>query len=214
MMGLSPSPFNLIQSIMLAKNIVILNRKDVKDPFHWDKIEENLPFSESYKASLPKLRKVLLDGRHDLEIVIYVDNVKIVACSEDMAWLISSKVVKRLCWLGLQDAARKRRRPSQNPGAWAGKFVSSNGDIIAKSVMQERWDKTKEKLRWIAKQRGITDEFTPFEFKGIQGNITSADPEKIHFKTTESFVGFIVYVAQMYSSFLPYLKGIYLTLNS
>ena len=93
-------------------------------------------------------------------------------------------------------------------------MVSSDKDMVTKSSTQEQWNKTKEKLRWIAKQGGITDEFTPSEFEGIQGKVKSADPGKIHFKTTESFVGFIVYVAQTYSSFVPYLKGIYLTLNS
>ena len=37
---------------------------------------------------------------------------------------------------------------------------------------------------------------------------------KIHYKTTEQLVGFIVYVAQTYTNLFPYLKGIYLTLNS
>ena len=205
-------PFNSIQSIIIAKNIIIGDRKDVKNPFHWNKLEESLPFSESYKASLPKLRKVRLDGRHGSEIVIYVDDVRIVACSVDIAWLYSSRVAKRLCWLGFQDAARKRRRPSRNPGAWAGTVVSSDGDVVTKNMTQERWDKTKEKLLWIAKQGGITDGFTPFEFEfeGIQGNVASTDPVKIQFKTSESIVGFIVYVAQTYSSFVPYLKGIYL----
>ena len=213
-MGLSSSPFNSIQSIMIAKNIIIGDRKDAKNPFHWNEPEKNLPFSESHKASLPQLRKMRLDGRYGLEIVIYVDNVRIVACSEDIAWLTSSRVAKRLCWLGLQDAARKRRRPSQNPGAWAGTVVSSDKYVVTKSVTQERWDKTKEKFRWIAKQGGITDNLTPSEFEGIKGNVKSTDPGKIRFKTTKSFVDFIVYVAQTYSSFVPYLKGIYLTFNS
>ena len=39
-------------------------------------------------------------------------------------------------------------------------------------------------------------------------------PSSIHFKTTERFVGFLVYVAGTYTMFTPYLKGIYLTLNS
>ena len=43
-MGLSSSPYNSIQSIMIAKNIIIGNRKDIKNPFHWNRIEENLPF--------------------------------------------------------------------------------------------------------------------------------------------------------------------------
>ena len=43
-----------------------------------------------------------------------------------------------------------------------------------------------------------------------------SDPPKghIHFKTAESIVGFLVYVAMTYSSLMPYLKGLYLSLNS
>jgi hypothetical protein len=36
----------------------------------------------------------------------------------------------------------------------------------------------------------------------------------LHFKSLECNVGFIVYVAMTYTSMIPYLKGIYLTLNS
>ena len=78
-----------------------------------------------------------LDGRHGSEMVVYIDDVRVVACSEDMAWLTSIIVAKRLCCLGLQDPARKRRKPSQNPGAWAGTVVSSDGGVVTKIVIQE-----------------------------------------------------------------------------
>ena len=42
----------------------------------------------------------------------------------------------------------------------------------------------------------------------------SEDENLIHFKTTEKFIRFLVYVAQTYTSLVPYLKEIYLTLNS
>ena len=107
-----------------------------------------------------------MDGRHGSKMVIYVDDITVIACPEDMAWFTSSRVAKRLCWLVLQDAARKRRRSSRNPGAWAGSVVSTYRDLVTKSVTQESWDKTREKLRWISKQGGVKDDFTPFEFSG------------------------------------------------
>mmetsp|Transcript_11543 Transcript_11543/g.17733 ORF Transcript_11543/g.17733 Transcript_11543/m.17733 type:complete len:80 (+) Transcript_11543:2996-3235(+) len=57
-------------------------------------------------------------------------------------------------YLGLQDAARKRREPSQEPGAWAGSVVSTQGGQVCKSVTQERWDKLKTRVRWLAGQAG------------------------------------------------------------
>jgi len=212
-MGLSQSPYCSIQSGLLAKRLIIGDRTDEDNPFHWDHIEENLPFSETYKASLPKLKKVRVDGLHGSEIIVYVDDIRDVAATEELAWLTSSRVAKGLCWLGLQDAARKRRRPSQKPGSWVGSVVTTQGGRVTKSVTQERWEKTRNKIRWLAKQAGLEDSFTPNEFPEIDARYKSKREGFIHYKTTEKLVGFIVYVAQTYPSLVPYLKGIYLTLN-
>lgn len=91
---------------------------------------------------------------------------------------------------------------------------SESGKPVTKLVTQERWEKVRDKIRWIGKQIGVTDEFTPSLFKSIQVEYTSGSTDLIHFKTTERLVGFIVYVCQTYTALIPYLKGIYLTLNS
>ena len=93
-------------------------------------------------------------------------------------------------------------------------MVSTKGGIVTKSVTQERWEKTKNKIRWIAKQGGIRDSFTPESFEDIDVRFESKVKGLIHYKTTERLIGFIVYVAQTYTGLVPYLKGIYLTLNS
>ena len=59
-----------------------------------------------------------------------------------------------------------------------------------------------------------SDKFTPESFDNISAECHSSDVNLIHFKTTEKLVGFIVYVCQTYKYLVPYLKGIYLTLNS
>jgi hypothetical protein len=83
-----------------------------------------------------------------------------------------------------------------------------------KGVTQERWERLQHKIRWMVNQVGLQDEYTPAEFgKVSQGN--EITPEgKIHFKTTKQFVGFVVYVSMTYTSLVPYIKEIYLTLNS
>ena len=86
----------------------------------------NLPFADDYIANLPKIRKVRRDGGLASEVIQYVDDLRLLACSAEQAWLASTQVAKGLCWLGLQDAARKRRRCSQRPGAWAGCVVATD----------------------------------------------------------------------------------------
>ena len=80
-------------------------------------------------------------------------------------------------------------------------------------MTDERWRKTQEKIRWLGKQVGLTDEFTESVDPVA---ISEARPgvDVIHYKTTESVVGFLVYVSQTYTMMVPYLKGVYLTLNS
>ena len=61
---------------------------------------------------------------------------------------------------------------------------------------------------------GLEDKYTPDKFGDVKSEFENAPEGQIHFKTTEQFVGFIVYVSMMYKLLVPYLKGIYLTLNS
>jgi hypothetical protein len=41
-------------------------------------------------------------------------------------------------WLGLQDAAQKRRDPSGTPGPWAVSVIHSDEDAVTITVTQER----------------------------------------------------------------------------
>ena len=60
----------------------------------------------------------------------------------------------------------------------------------------------------------MSDKFTPGTFEDVPLQADCAPKGNVHYKTTESFVGFFVYVSLTYTSLTPYLKGIYLTLNS
>jgi len=108
-------------------------------------------------------------------------------------------MAKTCAWLGLQDAARKRREPSVHPGAWAGSVVHVEVDAVYKLVTQERWDKTKEKIDWI--------------WKEVQ-DIRAGNKAAMDYKTLESYRDFLIYVSRTYTTLVPYLKGIHLTLDS
>ena len=190
-MGLKPLPYASIQGGLRAKRIVMGDRKDRSNPYHWEHIAENLPFAADYVASLPRLRKVRFDGLSGSEVVQYCDDLRVIGATLELVWKASSRMAKGLCWLGLQDAARKRRQSTQRPGAWSGAVVSSDNGKVTKAVTQERWEKVQSKIRWIAKEIGVKDKFTPTEFKDINEEFSSKVKGKIHFKTTERLVGFI-----------------------
>lgn len=148
------------------------------------------------------------------EAVQYVDDVQCTAHSCEQAWLVSRRIVKGLAWLGFQDSARKRMRPSQQLGAWAGAVVLTVGDIVTKSVTKERWIKNRNKIWWLGFQADLSDKYMPTNFDLVDLPKSTLPDGFINFERTERLVGFIVYVSLTFTSFVPYLKGIYLTLNS
>jgi hypothetical protein len=114
-----------------------------------------------------------------------------VANARKEAWRASSKAAKTCSWLGLQDAVRKRREPSLEPGAWAGTVILASDGEVKKMVTQERWEKTQKKLDWSHRAA-----------KGEQGGDIAAEcpQDKIPHKTLESIRGFLVYVAGTYTT--------------
>jgi len=163
------------------------------------------------------IAKIDDEGLVASELHQYVDDLRITAKTKELAWRASSQVAKICRYLGLQDAARKRREPSPEPGAWAGAVVSTAHDQVLKGVTQERWNKTKRKIEWLAHVAGVEldggiskmamEEATALGAKtGPQGYI--------HHKTAEKYQGFLIHVLRTYTSMVPFLKGLHLTLES
>ena len=67
------------------------------------------------------------------------------------AWLIARRVCAYLQYLGIQDAARKRR---VDEGPWAGGLYSTANNRITKSVPQGKWDKAKRLISDLKKDIG------------------------------------------------------------
>ena len=108
-MGLKNSPYNVVQGALRAKREVMGDPGDEKNAFQWDHIIENLPSTAAYDALQLFIKKVRKDGLLASKLAQYAEDCRIIAATKDLAWRSSSQVAKGLCWLGLQDAARKRR---------------------------------------------------------------------------------------------------------
>eukprot|EP00536_Pseudo-nitzschia_multiseries_P000440 jgi/Psemu1/995/gm1.995_g len=153
-MSLKSSPHNSREGSLRAKP--------------WDWVCLNIPGMESYDPTQPWISKLRSDGLDTTEITQYLDDAQITAPMEDLALECSSKMAKGLCWLGLlQDAARKQRSLSQEPGAWVGAMVSVSNGQVCKGVTKERWIKLQDQIRWIALQVNMLDKHTK---AGLCGN--------------------------------------------
>jgi hypothetical protein len=95
--------------------------------------------------------------------------------------------------LGCQDASRKRRDSSQDPGAWAGCVLRTRGGVFA-LVSEDKWAKMKRLL---------------LELKGL----LDSQPDELPRKRLEVIRGFLNYVTQTYRYMIPYLNGLHMTID-
>jgi hypothetical protein len=164
---------------------------DTKSPFAWDRVILNLPGSDSFDPSKPWVMRVTKDGSLAGEIIIFFDDGRVIgrckahadAC---MRWLCS-----RLQFLGIQDAARKRRTSSQRQGAWAGGVVYTDRGIPRRFLSQKRWDRMQSDLRWLRDEVRAGRKLPRGKFWKVRG--------------------FLVYASLTYDVMQPYMKGVHLT---
>ena len=215
-MGLRPSPYAAVKGALIARRLIMGDRRDPLNPFRWNRVVLNQPGDENYQGSLPWIMQVREDGKLATAVCQYIDDLRTCASSEKDAWDASCRIGKVLTSLGLQDAARKRREPSQTPGAWSGATVVMTGDQVYQSVTQDRWVKTQGLIRWIAGSIGLRDEVSEKVLSDVDKDtmVGATCQSPINHKRLESARGFLVYVANTFKAMVPYLKGIHLTLDS
>lgn len=193
-MGLRSSPYSAVQGMMIAREVILGNKDEEANVFRWDSVRLNLPGSETYTPSQAWCTKIRKDGTVAADVFIYVDDIRCSAPTQEEAWKGSQRTSSILGFLGLQDAARKRRDPGQETGAWTGSVVWTSNQLLTVLTTQEKWDKAKSHLEWI--KQNIDDA------NGLEN------------KRLQSIRGFLVYVSRTYGSLVPYLKGLHATIDS
>jgi hypothetical protein len=85
----------------------------------------------------------------------FVDDEPVNGPDKDLTWQASHTIAAKQSYLGLQDASRKARPSSQQPGAWAGAIVNIVALLgVCVLTSMEKWAKTKailEKWPWCFK---------------------------------------------------------------
>jgi hypothetical protein len=139
-MGLKSSPYQAVQAVMVAEEVIKGDRLDPDNVFRWDVVWLNLPGSEDYDPTLPWVSKVRMsDCKIAADLFIYVDDAHSTGSNyEESRMAARRRTASTFNYLGIQDAARKRREPSEEPGAWAGTVLSTTSKWSGRSLSFER----------------------------------------------------------------------------
>ena len=193
MMGLTDSPYRAVQIILWAKEIILGDRHDETNPFRWHHVELNLLGSPRYDARRPMVSKRRKDGSLSSDVFAYMDDKRPVGSGEEECWRAARRAASQCNFLGIQDAARKRKAPSQTPGPWAGTITRTANGVVG-SVPQSKW----AKLRVIVRE----------DLAALRRCREQMDREPL-----ESNRGFLNHIQRTYWWVAPYLKGYHLTLD-
>ncbi len=145
-MGLQTSPYQAIQGMLWAKELIMGDRSDSDNIFRWDRLELNIPGMATYDPLKVWVCKVRQDGTVACNVFIYVDDARYCGPTETKCWKVTQRGATILAKLGLQNALRKTRPPGMTNRAWAGSVVHTDQSKVVKLVTQERWTKTEEMI--------------------------------------------------------------------
>ena len=83
-MGLSHSPYSSVQGSTRAKRAIMGNPRDGNNPFAWHSVRLNLPGTADYNPKLYWMLNEFKDGLVASDIAQYVDDVRIMAPTEEL----------------------------------------------------------------------------------------------------------------------------------
>ena len=172
----------------------------------YDRVRMNLPGMSSYDPALPKVMKwrdgpngLVQEGNVAGDVVTFVDDVRVTGYSKANCWDVYHQFTSRVQYLGMQNAPRKFRAPSQvEAGAWTGTIFKIGADHITKTVSQEKWDKGRQMIERHSKAISTSADSRPF----------------LDRRQLEKETGFLNHLSMTFETMVPFLKGFYLTLNS
>ena len=108
----------------------------------------NLPGNKEYDPKRPWVYTITKEGVIAADLFTYVDDQRCTGNTKAICWMALQRVAGCMSYLGLQSAARKRRKVGKDAGAWSGSIVDTTEGKIRIRTDQEKWDKTRV---WIEK---------------------------------------------------------------
>ncbi len=108
--GFQTKPLLRRPVLLLGRRILPRKSNRIPQPLRWDEVRLNLPGSETFDSTLPRVMKwdLLIDNIAG-DVLTFVDDSRASGCNEEVAWSIARQFASRLQYLGIQDAPRKRQ---------------------------------------------------------------------------------------------------------
>jgi hypothetical protein len=185
-MGMAPSPYIAIRMYYVAEKSCRGPASAKDNPMGYHEVCLNVPGSSDYNPSLPRVMKWNQAAKAIAgDVFTFVDDLRSSGHSVQNSWQVSHQLGSRLQYLGIQDAPRKRRPPSQTPDACAGGILSPANGRITKYFSVEKWKRGQIMIWW------LEDE-------------VNACPNKIpwlNFKRLESTAGFLCHISMTHEGF-------------
>jgi len=192
--GCSSSPYQAGQGQSRILDICKGDRHDDSNPWQWDRVHLNLPFSRNYDPSLPRILLIRKDGELATREATYVDDIRIGARGMVRGRSASKYLKSRMNSLGNQADDRKSYPPSTSPGPWKGNLIGTATPFPMKSTTGKKWSRFRAGLTYILERAK-----TP-------GVIETAELRKI--------AGLGVHLTEIYQYSRPYLKGFFNALEA
>jgi len=193
MMGWVAAPYITTQSLALAKEVIFGDRLQSGNPYQWETVVLNLPGQRGYTPTLPWVRRVTRSGEVASDCPTYVDDARIIGASHHACLHAGHTFATKMCYLGIQVAARKVRPPSQAPGAWAGAVALVGVAGVGVTCLPERWIKVQAIVHDTLRE------------------VQSGAP--LDHKVLEQRRGFLNHIQRVFPAMTPFLKGFHLTLD-
>ena len=190
--GQTDSPGRSIQMSVKGKQLAYGNHTDSSNPYHWEKIELNLPGDCGYDATKPWVSKRHSNGRLACDCSVYVDDGRHMGPDKPLCWRATQKICSHIGWLGMQDASRKCTKATRLPGPTAASMLHTEGRVLL-TVLPEKWAKTQSLVRELDSLLRTSSLLPRLRLKQIRG--------------------FLIYVTRTYLWAVPYLKGLHLTID-
>jgi hypothetical protein len=195
-MGCKPSPYIAVRYLYLGDEFCRGDRRSLTNPMRWDSVKLNLPGAPDFDPRLPRVMKWCAQAKRIAgDVICFMDDERGSGHCLENAWQVHRQYVSKQQYLGIQDAPRKTRPPSQEKcGAWAGTVIRISKERITRSVTQAKWEKGQKIIQWF---RAQCDSGKGYAYKQVL-----------------SKKGFLVHLCMTYSFLTPFLKGFHLLSDS